>query len=111
MRHRHLEGRLLTITLDPEHDSPHDMQALAHRFNADPRYWIVAGGSKSNVRKIMRAFNVISEEGAHGYHDRHSTFVYAFNSSGELAQTMLASTTLDDDLVAAFADRRWITPR
>lgn len=111
MRHRHLEGRLLTITLDPEHDSPHDMQALAHRFNADPRYWIVAGGSKSNVRKIMRAFNVISEEGAHGYHDRHSTFVYAFNSSGELAQTMLASTALDDDLVAAFADRRWITPR
>jgi cytochrome oxidase Cu insertion factor (SCO1/SenC/PrrC family) len=111
MRHRHLEGRLLTITLDPEHDSPHDMAVLAHRFNADPRYWIVAGGSKSNVHKIMRAFDVISEEGKHGYHDRHSTFVYAFNSSGELAQTMLASTALDDDLVAAFADRRWITQR
>ncbi|HEY2476719.1 MAG TPA: SCO family protein [Candidatus Cybelea sp.] len=111
MRQRHLEGRLLTITLDPEHDSPHDMQALAHRFDADPHYWLVAGGSIKNVHKVMQAFNVISVEGKHGYHDRHSTFVYAFNSAGEYAQTMLASTALDDELVGAFADRRWVTQR
>jgi protein SCO1/2 len=111
LQRRHLEGKLLTITLDPEHDSPHDMQVLAHRFGADPRYWILAGGSKTSVHKIMRAFNVISEEGEHGVHDRHSTFVYAFNSAGELAETMLASTALNDDLVAGFAGRRWVTPR
>lgn len=109
MQRDHLNGRLLTITLDPEHDSPKTMQQLARRFEADPRYWLVAGGSLADVHQLMRAFGVVSIEGKHGYHDEHSTFVYAFNSAGNLAQTLLASSALDDDVVAALRDRRWVT--
>jgi protein SCO1/2 len=107
----HLRARLLTITLDPEHDSPATMRELAKRFDADPRYWLLAGGSTPDVHRIMRTFGVISVEGQRGYHDRHTTFVYLFDSNGKLVQTMLASTALTDALVEAFRDRSVIAQR
>jgi cytochrome oxidase Cu insertion factor (SCO1/SenC/PrrC family) len=99
-------ARLVTITLDPEHDSPATMRALAERFDADPRYWLVAGGSTPNVRAVMHAFGVVSIEGKHGYHDEHTTFVYVLDSSGRLAQTILASSALSDAVVDALRGQR-----
>lgn len=101
----HLPGRLLTITLDPEHDSLPTMRALAKRFEANPQYWLVAGGKLTNVHEMMRRFGVISIEGKHGENDRHTTFVYLLNSNGDLVRTMLASSALNDDIVDALRDR------
>jgi protein SCO1 len=109
--HEGLKARLLTITLDPEHDSPATMRDLAKRFGADPRYWILASGSTADVHRIMRAFGVISVEGRRGYHDRHTTFVYLFDSDGQPVQTMLASTALVDSLIDAFHDRGLVAQR
>ncbi|HYL28176.1 MAG TPA: SCO family protein [Candidatus Nitrosotalea sp.] len=100
----HLAARLVTITLDPEHDSPAAMRALAQRFDADPRYWLLAGGRVADVRAIMRSFGVVSIEGRDGYHDEHTTFVYVFNAAGSLTKTMLASTALGDELLDAVRD-------
>jgi cytochrome oxidase Cu insertion factor (SCO1/SenC/PrrC family)/plastocyanin len=108
---QHLAARLLTITLDPEHDSPSTMRALAKRFGANPRYWLLAGGSKSDVHAVMNAFGVVSEQGRSGYRDEHTTFVYVFGPSGALAQTMLASTALDDALIAALRQARRVAVR
>jgi cytochrome oxidase Cu insertion factor (SCO1/SenC/PrrC family) len=108
-KHARFAGRLLTITLDPEHDSVRTMRQLAQRFDADPARWLVAGGSLRDVHDVMRAFRVISVEGKRGYRDEHTTFVYIFNSAGELAQTMLASSVLRDDVVAGLRDGRWET--
>jgi cytochrome oxidase Cu insertion factor (SCO1/SenC/PrrC family) len=106
-KHDRVAGRLLTVTLDPEHDTLQTMRELAARFDADPARWLVAGGSVADVHQVMRAFRVISVQGKHGYRDEHTTFVYVFDSSGELAQTMLASTVLRDDVVAGLRDGRW----
>jgi protein SCO1/2 len=106
LKHGRIAARLLTITLDPEHDSPQTMRELALRFDADPRYWLLAGGSVRNVDEIMRRFNVISVEGERGYRDSHTTFVYIINSSGALEQTLLASTALDDDVIDALRAKR-----
>jgi protein SCO1 len=95
----HLTARLLTITLDPEHDSPATMRALARRFEADRRYWLVAGGAPSDVHEIMRAFGVVAIQGKRGYRDQHTTFVYVFDKSGAFVKTMLASTGLSDAIV------------
>jgi protein SCO1/2 len=97
--HGHVRVRLLTITLDPEHDSLRDMRDIARRFNADPRRWIVAGGSLQNVHSVMRAFGVVAERGRKGYADVHTTFVYYIDGRGNLRKTMLASTALTDQLV------------
>ena len=98
-------GRLVTITLDPEHDSPGTMRELAGRFEANPRYWQLASGSRKDVHAIMRAFGVVSVEGRRGYHDEHTTFVYVFDADGNLSQTLLASSALSDEIVAAIGER------
>lgn len=98
---RKLDTRLLTITLDPANDPPSLMRALATRFQADPRYWLVAGGRPSEVDRIVRAFGVVAQLGKNGYREAHSTFVYVLDAKGNLRKTMLASTDLTGDIVDA----------
>lgn len=105
---RKLDTRLLTITLDPANDPPSLMRALARRFEADPRYWLVAGGRPSEVNQIVRAFGVVAKLGKNGYREAHSTFVYVLDAKGNLQQTMLASTGLSGDIVDA---ARTLQPR
>jgi protein SCO1/2 len=93
-----LRGRLITITLDPQHDTPAVMSLLARRFGADPRSWLLASGRPSDVREILKVFGVVARQGRRGYPDVHTTFVYIFDAGGNLAQTMLASSALDEQL-------------
>ena len=102
---RHMHARLLTITLDPEHDSLGDMRGIARRFHADPRVWIVAGGSRADVHAVMRAFGVVAQRGRKGYADVHTTFVYFIDGAGNLRSTVLASTGLTGELVERLARR------
>jgi protein SCO1/2 len=101
MARRHLSARLLTITLDPKHDSPKTMRALAKRFDANPHYWLVAGGRTADVLAVMQAFGVVAPAGDDDRHESHSTFVYVVDGSGRLQKTMLASTGLTGDVVSA----------
>ena len=87
------------------------MRQLAQRFEADPRYWLLAGGTLRDVHAVMREFGVISVQGRDGYRDEHTTFVYVFNARGELAQTMLASSALSDAVVDAVRGARTVAER
>jgi protein SCO1/2 len=109
MQHEHLRGRLLTITLDPEHDSPATMRHLATRFQANRRYWLLASGSRADVHNVMHAFGVVSVEGKDGYRDQHTTFVYVFDPAGRLVRTTLASTALNDEIVEGLRSRHCMT--
>jgi protein SCO1/2 len=95
---QHVNVRLLTITLDPEHDPPAVMRALARRFNADSRHWIVASGNPKVVHAVMNLFGVQAERGRSGYAEMHTTFVYVFDRRGRLHKTLLASTILGSQL-------------
>lgn len=108
IQHEKIRARLLTITLDPEHDSPADMRELARRFSANHHYWLLAAGARPDVHAVMRAFGVIDIEGKRGESDRHTTFVYLLDARGNLVKTMLASTALDDELVEALRDRKLV---
>lgn len=98
---RKIDATLVTITLDPEHDSLADMRKIAHIFSADATRWRVAGGTVPNVRSFMNRFGVIAETGKNGYREAHTTFVYVLDANGRLAKTMLASTELANDVVDA----------
>ena len=92
--------RLLTITLDPEHDPPAVMRDLAQRFHANPNTWLVAGGAVGDVHRVMRSFGVVAEQGRRGYADVHSTFVYFLDGRGKLRDTMLASNALAGQILS-----------
>ena len=96
-----LKTKLVTVTLDPQNDSPRTMRALATRFEANPKYWLLAGGSVRDVESVMREFGVVSQKGRDGYRDEHTTFVYFIDENGKLGRTMLASSNLSDSIVEA----------
>ena len=98
---RKIDATLLTITLDPAHDSLADMRKIARLFSADSNHWIVAGGTTAGVEAIMQRFGVIATSGKDGYREAHTTFVYVLDADGRLVRTMLASTGLSGDVVDA----------
>ncbi|MGB8519506.1 MAG: SCO family protein [Candidatus Tumulicola sp.] len=98
--HQALSTRLLTITLDPQHDPPSVMRALAQRFSANSRYWLVASGHSPDVNDVLNAFGVIAKPGKSGYREAHTTFVYVFDARGTLTKTLLASNNLTSDILA-----------
>jgi protein SCO1/2 len=100
---RRIDATLLTITLDPEHDSLADMRKIARIFSADAHRWLIAGGAVADVRNVMERFGVIAVTGKSGYREEHTTFVYVLDAKGRLAKTMLASTGLAGDIVDAVA--------
>ncbi len=54
-----LEGRrpkLVSITIDPENDTPYIMKDYLKRFRAKPG-WEFLTGSRSDINAVMRAFN------------------------------------------------------
>ena len=48
----HLDARLLTVTLDPEHDSPRTMRELAQPFRGRPT--LLAARQRFDSRRIRR---------------------------------------------------------
>lgn len=48
--------RLISITIDPEHDTPKVMKEYLKRYRAKPG-WEFLTGSRADIDKVMRAFN------------------------------------------------------
>jgi protein SCO1 len=44
--------RLVSITVDPQHDDPPVLLAYSNRFQADPRIWSFLTGPEAEIRKL-----------------------------------------------------------
>jgi len=54
---RRLRGRpvrLVSFSVDPEHDTPAVLQSYAARFGADPDQWLFLTGDSEAVRRVVR---------------------------------------------------------
>ena len=49
-------ARLVSITIDPEHDTPHVMQEYLKRYRARPG-WDFLTGNRADIDRVMKAFN------------------------------------------------------
>ena len=50
------KARLVSITIDPEHDSPKIMKEYLKRYRAKPG-WDFLTGSRADIDRVMKAFN------------------------------------------------------
>lgn len=50
------KARLVSITIDPEHDTPKVMKEYLKRYRAKPG-WDFLTGSRADIDQVMRAFN------------------------------------------------------
>jgi protein SCO1 len=92
-REEHGNLRFLTVTLDPERDTHADLVRIARNFDADPAYWLIAGGAPASVHQLMAEFGVEVSRGRDGYADAHTTFITVLDSDGRVAGTMLPPAT------------------
>jgi protein SCO1 len=96
---RPLAVHFLTVTLDPERDTPLDMRRIAKEFEANPARWIVAAGDTMSVHALMNRYHVQTQRDARGYATTHTTFVYVLDSQLRVRHTLLASNNLGEQLL------------
>lgn len=71
--------RLITFTVDPEHDDPDELKKYAEHFRADPERWLFLTGSEEQLYDLMKkGFRVgvernTGEEAKPGAEVTHST--------------------------------------
>jgi protein SCO1/2 len=60
------EMTLLSITIDPEHDTPQVLREYAHRWRADPDTWHFLTGAPDSIRRAAESFGLFyfAEEGS-----------------------------------------------
>lgn len=78
--------RLLSISLDPEHDTPQALAAYASRHRADPLVWRLATPAEPEQgRALMRRLGVIAiPDGMGGF--VHNAGIHVMTSDGRLLQ-------------------------
>ena len=96
-----IPARLLTITLDPDYDTPFVMARHARELHAQPDRWRVASGSPHDIERLLSAFGVVRDVGRDGIPDAHSSFIYVFDAGGRLAKTLPLSTNSLAEIRAA----------
>ena len=76
-------GRLLTVTVDPEHDTPAVLAEYAKTAGASPKRWKFLTGSPEDVARVASSFGVMYYPD-HGQ-TIHSQAVAVLDSQGRLA--------------------------
>jgi protein SCO1 len=99
-----LNARLVTITLDPDYDTPFVMARHALDLHAQPTRWRVASGTPHDIVRILAAFGVVREYDTDGIPDAHSTFIYIFDGAGRLIRALPLSSNSVAEVRAAVAD-------
>jgi protein SCO1/2/putative membrane protein len=58
-----VDVRLVTLTVDPENDTPEVLCEYAARYHADPeKWWFLTGDKETTYRLIQRSFHMIAYE-------------------------------------------------
>lgn len=104
LRRDGIDARLLTITLDPDYDTPFVLAHVAQSFGAAPYDWTFASGRPEDVRRLLRSFGVVAQKDRRGVPDLHTSFVYVLDRRVRLAKTLLLSTGLTQDAERAIIE-------
>jgi len=88
---------LLSITLDPEYDTPAVLTDYAHRWNADFHTWLFLTGRPDDVQKVAGHFGVIywPEDNA----ITHTAATAVIDRSGRLAALLEGSAFTSQQLI------------
>jgi protein SCO1 len=87
----------LSITFDPEFDSPAMLKAYAESYQYDPAHWSFLTGPTNEIRELARQSGVVIEsEGGSITHNFRTLIV---DASGHLQMVFPTSGDLSDDII------------
>ena len=97
----------VTITTDPEIDTPQVMAAYAKRYGVDPANWAFLTGDEAVLKKIWKNFGVGVQRKARGLID-HTTLTAVVDRSGTMRIAYIGTSP---DPKAVLQDVRKLLPR
>jgi protein SCO1/2 len=91
--------RVLLISIDPEHDTVANLQALAHTRRIDTTRWTLARTDAATVRKIAALLNIQYRKLPDGSYN-HASVIAALTPRGVIARQSSVLGKADPELVA-----------
>ncbi|MGH7337678.1 MAG: SCO family protein, partial [Myxococcota bacterium] len=83
--------QLVSITLDPEHDTPAVLREFASARKIDPQGWSFATGAIDDVAAVARAYGVGSVRAPSGEIE-HTVATFLIDRDGQVAKRYLGTT-------------------
>jgi cytochrome oxidase Cu insertion factor (SCO1/SenC/PrrC family) len=97
---RGVRAQLVTISLDPDYDTPFVISRFARALGANSPQWRIATGAPKAIDKVLAGFGATRLT-----RDEHSALVYCIDDRGELAKVLPLSTATAEDVSAWLAVR------
>jgi protein SCO1/2/putative membrane protein len=98
-RLKDLDVRLVSITVDPDRDTPDDLLAYAKKYHADPdRWWFLTGDKAEIFRLIRGSFKMIvadEPDPKPGFEIMHSITIMHVNAEGRVMGQYNARNDVD----------------
>jgi len=92
------ETRLLSITLDPEFDTPQVLKEYGTFHHADPRMWTFATGDEKQIDALTRAFSVYRQ--TEGGTISHGLATVLIDKDGKIAKLWRGNAWKPDEVIA-----------
>ena len=86
-KHADLKDRvqILSITLDPERDTPEKLRGYQRLYEVDERNWSFVTGTKPDMRGTLAAWGIWAKPAANGQLD-HPSRVYLVDPKGDIRE-------------------------
>jgi protein SCO1/2 len=100
--------RLVTLTLDPAHDTPSVLERYGRRYGADPVRWSLVTGRPERIDDLLARFGIVTGARRFGILP-HTEAAVLLDARGRIAQIVDGAAWNPDDLLAlaaAAAQRR-----
>ncbi|HEX7516433.1 MAG TPA: SCO family protein [Chthoniobacterales bacterium] len=93
------QARLLSITIDPQFDSPAILKDYGQHEGADPKIWTFATGATSEIEDLTRGFAVYTER--EGGTITHGLTTALIDRDGNIAKLWRGNAWTTDEALAA----------
>jgi protein SCO1/2 len=91
--------RLLSLTIDPEFDTPEVLGAYGRRFKGDPDRWWLASGDYDSIERLAGHFGQYFARGATVAGQNHNLRTVVINAGGRVHEVFPGNEWTVDELV------------
>ena len=92
--------RLVSVTLDPDFDTPAVLEMHARTLGADPRLWYFVTGARAETRAFAKRFGIVTEAGEPGAPVVHNLRTAVVDAQGRLVTAYSGNMWTPAELVA-----------
>lgn len=94
-----VDVRLVTITVDPRHDTPQVLRKYAETFGADPQKWLFLTGKQDEIHRLINESFLLtaaeSPQPVSGFEFAHSNSILLIDAQGKVVDKFLGTDSAE----------------